>query len=66
MSPVEFVSLFQDPQVSVQVYYESLCPDSILWMDSQLGPTWEALGQYMTVDYNPFGFATVSEFSVSK
>ena len=44
----------------MQVYYESLCPDSILWVNTQLFPTYQILGQYMTVDFNPFGKASVN------
>ena len=46
--------------MSVQVYYESLCPVSIRFIKDQLYPTWEKLGKYMEVEFVPFGKASVS------
>jgi hypothetical protein len=46
------------------VYYESLCPDSMWFVKFQLYPTWLLLtGQYLAIDFVPYGKATVSEMS---
>ena len=56
--------LFQQIQgresVNIQVYYESLCPDSINFITQQLYPTYQALGNYMNIEFIPFGNADVS------
>ena len=46
--------------VNIQVYYESLCPDSINFITQQLYPTYLILGKYMNVEFIPFGNADVS------
>ena len=46
--------------VNIQVYYESLCPDSINFITKQLYPTYQALGNYMDIEFIPFGNADVS------
>jgi hypothetical protein len=48
-----------DGEVSLEVYFESLCPDSVAWLAEQLKPTHDELGHYMKVDYVPFGKAFV-------
>ena len=46
------------------MYYESLCPDSIWFFKFQLYPTWLLLtGQYLAIDFVPYGKATVSDLS---
>ena len=46
--------------VNIQVYYESLCPDSINFITKQLHPTYQTLGKYMNIEFIPFGNADVS------
>ena len=46
--------------VNIQVYYESLCPDSINFITQQLYPTYQTLGKYMNIEFIPFGNADVS------
>ena len=45
--------------LTVTVYYESLCPDSQNFIANQLYPTWERLGKYFRIQFKPFGKATV-------
>ena len=45
-------------KVSIQVYYETLCPDSIAFVTQQLFPTYIKLGKYLNVEFKPYGFAT--------
>ena len=46
--------------VKVSVYYESLCPDSQLFVYNQLAPTFEIFGpEELAVDLKPFGKANV-------
>ena len=47
--------------VKISVYYESLCPDSQLFVFDQLAPTFEIFGpEELVVDLKPFGKANVS------
>ena len=48
----------------MQVYYETLCPDSQKFIREQLFPTYEKLGQYMKIEFIPFGWASVSKLIV--
>ena len=45
--------------IQVQVYYETLCPDSINFIVEQLYPTYHNLGQYLEIEFIPYGFASV-------
>jgi len=48
--------------VKVSVYYESLCPDSQLFVYDQLAPTFEIFGpEELVVDLKPFGKANWTE-----
>jgi len=48
--------------VTLSVYYESLCPDSVRFVKFQLYPTWLLLtGQYLAIDFVPYGKATQSQ-----
>ena len=55
---LSFVSLCS-AQLSLDIYYESLCPDSTRFISHQLGPMYEALGSDVNVNFNPYGFAEV-------
>jgi len=56
---------FQGEAVTLSVYYEALCPDSMWFVKYQLYPTWLLLtGQYLAIDFVPYGKATVSELSL--
>ena len=46
-------------QLSLDIYYESLCPDSTRFISKQLGPMYEVLGSDVNVNFNPYGFAEV-------
>merc|ERR1711881_79315 len=48
-------------QLSLEIYYESLCPDSTRFISQQLGPMYEALGSDVTVNFNPYRFAETTE-----
>ena len=45
--------------VQVQVYYETLCPYSIDFINQQLYPTYQNLGQYLDIEFIPYGNAQV-------
>lgn len=51
-----------DQPVLVEAYFESLCPDSIRFITTQLYPTWQKLEKtgIMSVRIIPFGKAIVS------
>ena len=48
-----------DELLSIEVYYESLCPDCQNFVTLQLYPTWKKLGKYFNPDLKPFGKAEV-------
>ena len=61
-SPLQLLLCFASlcsAQLSLDIYYESLCPDSTRFISQQLGPMYEALGSDVTVNFNPYGFAEV-------
>lgn len=41
------------------LYYEHLCPDSIRWVSAQLAPNYDALRDFMEIEFIPFGKAKV-------
>ncbi|XP_043784290.1 GILT-like protein 1 [Apis laboriosa] len=45
-------------RLNVDVYYESLCPDSIRWIKQQLLPQYDILKDYISVSFIPYGKAT--------
>jgi len=53
-----FVSAGNEESVTLDLYYESLCPDSIYFMVLQLFPTWQKFGSQLQINYKPFGFAS--------
>ncbi|KAF5281200.1 hypothetical protein FQA39_LY17840 [Lamprigera yunnana] len=44
--------------LKVSVYYESLCPDSIRFITSQLHPSYSKIGTSLELDLVPYGKAT--------
>lgn len=48
--------------VTVDVYYESLCSDSMRWIVNQLVPSYPELKNHLHVTLIPYGKATVSNF----
>lgn len=57
-----YLYLFQEAQEQtlVSVYYESLCPDSIRFITTQLYPTFQQLSLYFNVNFVPYGKANVN------
>ncbi|XP_063241951.1 GILT-like protein 1 isoform X2 [Bacillus rossius redtenbacheri] len=54
-----YVVVASQTAVKVSVFYESLCPDSIRFIDEQLYPTWTNLTEkYLSVDFIPYGKAS--------
>lgn len=52
-------NLLQLSGVKVTVFYESLCPDSIRFIENQLLPNYDSLKEFITLDFVPFGKASV-------
>jgi len=50
------VATAQD-KLSLDVYYESLCPDSLKFLVSQLGPQYDTISTFVDVRLVPFGKA---------
>lgn len=48
-------------QLNVAVYYESLCPDSLRFINEQLKPNWNSFAPYADLILIPFGKSQVSE-----
>ncbi|KAF5281967.1 hypothetical protein FQA39_LY00491 [Lamprigera yunnana] len=42
-------------KLSVHILYESLCPDSIKFVNEQLYPVWRELSPYVNIYFVPFG-----------
>ena len=61
---LRFISQAEN-HLSIQVYYESLCPDSIDFITQQLFPTFQKLGKYLTIEFKPFGNAKVSKIVIA-
>merc|ERR1712179_380414 len=45
----------------LDLYYESLCPDSTRFISEQIPEMWAALSQEVTINFVPYGFATTTE-----
>ncbi|KAF5308907.1 hypothetical protein FQR65_LT00607 [Abscondita terminalis] len=52
-------------KLSVQVLYESLCPDSIKFVQEQLYPVWAELAPYVDIYFVPFGKSASLQDGVS-
>lgn len=56
---------FAQEKLTVGVFYETLCPDSIRFITTQLYPAFKQLGgngnQYFNIDFVPYGKATTTE-----
>jgi len=50
-------------RLSIDIYYESLCPDSTRFISQQIPPVWNALQSEIEINFNPYGLAetTVAE-----
>ncbi|XP_058796076.1 GILT-like protein 1 [Phymastichus coffea] len=55
---IYYVAGQQKSIVNVDVYYESLCPDSIYFITKELGPIYDQLKSVLKVNLYPFGKAT--------
>lgn len=49
------------PKVTVDVYYECLCPDSRYFVTHQLYPAWQVASEIMKVNFWPYGKATTEK-----
>lgn len=50
---------------NIDVYYESLCSDSMRWIVNQLVPSYPELKRHVYVTFVPYGKATVSIFIIA-
>lgn len=64
----EVIECRESPKVKIDVYYETLCPDSIQFIRRQLYPTYQKIGEIMDISLIPYGKAEVSlkSFSFTK
>jgi len=49
-----------DELVKINVYYESLCPDSKAFITQQLGPVYQKFKKYLEVELRPYGNANAT------
>merc|ERR1711971_606992 len=47
--------------LQMDLYYESLCPDSTRFISNQIPEMWAALKQEVSINFVPYGFATTTE-----
>merc|ERR1719348_2326702 len=50
-----------DQEVKITVFYESLCLDSVSFINEQLYPTWMTFPDELTISFKPFGKANFTE-----
>jgi len=50
--------------VNVDVYYESLCSDSMRLIANQIIPSYDELKQHLNITFIPYGKASVSNFDL--
>ncbi|XP_058796077.1 GILT-like protein 1 [Phymastichus coffea] len=55
---LNYVTAQQNAVVNVDIYYESLCPDSIYFITKELAPVYDELKSFMRVNLVPFGKAS--------
>lgn len=56
----DLVNCQEASKVKLDVFYETLCPDSIQFIKSQLYPTFLSIGEIMDINLFPYGKAKVS------
>merc|ERR1712180_317387 len=47
--------------LNIDLYYESLCPDSTRFIADQIPETWSALKEDISINFVPYGFAKTTE-----
>jgi len=47
--------------LQMDLYYESLCPDSTRFISQQVPDMWAALSNEVSINFVPYGFATTTE-----
>merc|ERR1712210_188061 len=47
--------------LKMDLYYESLCPDSTRFISNQIPEMWAALSQEVSINFVPYGFASTTE-----
>merc|ERR1711899_670295 len=47
--------------LQMDLYYESLCPDSTRFISNQIPEMWAALSQEVSINFVPYGFASTTE-----
>jgi len=47
--------------LKMDLYYESLCPDSTRFISNQIPEMWAALSQEVSINFVPYGFASTIE-----
>lgn len=57
-----FFSFFYILQIKVDVYYESLCPDSQKFLTEQLYPNSKIFAEQLDIKLIPYGKSSVSIF----
>ena len=50
--------------MSIEIYYEGLCPDCQNFITQQLQPTWKKLGKYFNPLLKPFGKGEVNNYTI--
>ncbi|XP_071450061.1 GILT-like protein 1 [Hetaerina americana] len=51
--------------VHVDIYYESLCPDSMAFITKQFYPTYKKMAKYMKVNFIPYGNSNTTKDEVT-
>ncbi|EFX72165.1 hypothetical protein DAPPUDRAFT_308544 [Daphnia pulex] len=63
VSFVNTAGLGNSGRTNLDVYYESLCPDSRAFLVNQLAPQWKSLSSFVNLRLIPFGKASFSQNS---
>merc|ERR1712130_132847 len=65
MTTTRIFLLLLDPSsllaLKMDLYYESLCPDSTRFISNQIPEMWAALSQEVSINFVPYGFASTTE-----